>query len=142
MESILHAGGDPWVLTFDPASSHQVLNMSVINGAFEGTVAYPLNGLEAASVEAWSLTQEIEPGVTIKYLPVLAFAYVDVDGDRCTGSPRLTQLRILFRGSFDSWPKLIGGGLSVTYVYFLTMDLQVSFRKASLSGFFTPPGMV
>ncbi len=73
---------DPWHLAFDPASSHQVLNMSIINGAFEGTLAYPLDDLDAATLEAWSLTREIAPGVTIRYLPVLSFAYVDADGDR------------------------------------------------------------
>ncbi|MBU1244454.1 hypothetical protein KJ612_14740 [Myxococcota bacterium] len=77
---------DPWRLLFDPALSYQVLTMGVINGEFMGTLANPLEYLDAATLEAWSLTRDIAPGVTIRYLPVMAFAYVDADGDR-----RLTE---------------------------------------------------
>ncbi|PKN47083.1 MAG: hypothetical protein CVU59_04055 [Deltaproteobacteria bacterium HGW-Deltaproteobacteria-17] len=118
LESILEAGADPWSLPFDPASSHQVLNMGIIDNAFEGTLDYPMTGLDAATVEAWSVTHEIKPGVSITYLPVMAFAYVDVDDDRK-----------LSAGDTLAGIALAPDGVRWTFSYVLDMPRELGFMS-------------
>ncbi len=74
-------GENPWLLLFDPAHSASLLDVAVADGEFSGVTADPLAILDANTVEAWSLTQELGPGFPLTQLLILPYAYVDTDGD-------------------------------------------------------------
>jgi len=74
-------GENPWLLLFDPAHSASLLDVAVADGEFAGVTADPLAVLDSATVEAWSLTQELGPGFPLTQMLILPYAYVDVDVD-------------------------------------------------------------
>jgi hypothetical protein len=78
---MINEGENPWLLLFDPAHSTSLLDVAVVDGAFAGTTADPLAVLDAATVEAWSLTQELGPGFPLTQLLILPYLYLDVDGN-------------------------------------------------------------
>ncbi len=78
---LLNEGENPWVLLFDPAHSTSLLDVAVVDGAFAGATADPLAVLDSATVEAWSLTQELGPGFPLTQLLILPYLYLDADGN-------------------------------------------------------------
>ncbi|MBU1068393.1 Ig-like domain-containing protein [Myxococcota bacterium] len=74
-------GENPWVLLFDPLYSASLLDAAVVDGEFAGMTADPLVILDAATAEAWSLTQELGAGFPLTQLLILPFSYLDLDGN-------------------------------------------------------------
>jgi hypothetical protein len=74
-------GENPWVLLFDPLHSASLLDAAVVDGEFAGLTADPLVILDAATADAWSLTQELGAGFPLTQLLILPFSYLDLDGN-------------------------------------------------------------
>jgi len=68
-------------LVFDPAHAARLMDVPVTSMAFDGEAADPKVVLSAETLEAWSVSTPVAQGFELVQLPILAFTYVDSNGN-------------------------------------------------------------
>ncbi len=91
----LNGGGNPWLLLYDSAHSAALLDVPLEGPGFGGQAADPQAILDSATLQAWSMVQELGPGMFIRQLLILPVLYQDTDenGSLSDGEPLTGTLK-------------------------------------------------